>query len=224
MTSVEVQIEVPEAGQIVSATWHVPESPAPGAPTLVLGHGLSNDKDHPLLRQTLDRLAGLGIGGLRFNFPYAERKDAQADPRPLLLAAFGAALRWTRGQGTGGPVVLGGKSLGARMAAAHQATHGDAAGLLYLGFPLHPPTGATEVRAQDLRTVTVPQLCLSGDHDPYCDLALLRGLLPSLRSAFRLEVLPGGDHGLGLDDAEGAAAEAILDRITMAIRVWLSML
>jgi hypothetical protein len=215
-------LDVPEAGHAVSAVLHAALDALPTAPVLLLGHGLANNLDHPLVLGTLERLAAAGIPGLRFNFPYAERGVKEADARPVLLATFGAAVAWARAElGPDRPLVLGGKSLGARMAAAYAVAHGGAAGLLYLGFPLHPPTGATEIRATDLCAAPVPQLLLVGDQDPFCDLGRLAEVRPRIGSPFRLEVFPGGDHGLGLDRAAPEAAVSLLDRIAAVTHDWL---
>ena len=98
-------------------------------------------------------------------------------------------------------VVLGGKSLGARMAARFQAGNPVARALLYLGFPLHSSRQRDRLRDAALHRVRVPQLFCSGDRDPLCDLGLLEGVLARLRHPWELEVIPGGDHSLSVTDS-----------------------
>jgi uncharacterized protein len=221
----ELALEVPAAGLAVRATLTTPAGGVPPGPGLLLGHGLANDKDHPLVRRLLERLAGQGVPGLRWNFPFRERGATEMDPPETLDATFDAAIAWAAAAWPDRAIVIGGKSLAARMGAAHQAQHRAAAGLLYLGFPLHAPGALDRLRKRDLLAVTVPQLCLAGDRDPYCDLERLASVVAQIRSPFQIEVVPGGDHGLGVDDATQAAhAEPLLARFAAVVRTWLGTL
>lgn len=217
LVSRDVTVEVPGAGN-VSATVTVPPPESARRPVFVLGHGASNDKDHPLLRQTLLALARRGVAGIRFNFPYRERGEARPDERPVLLETVSAVLGWLRQSEQGPPwIALGGKSLGARVAAAHQLLHGEARAMLYLGFPLHRPGEPERLLSTDFAELGVPQLCFSGDRDPFCDLDRLAPLTARLAAPWRLEVVAGGDHGLGVaDGADGPEAREIGERVARA--------
>lgn len=199
--------------------------PRPASPpvVLLLGHGVTNDRESPLLVGLLEGLAPHGVTGLRFNYPFKERGDPSPDPRDILFATLDAALAWARAAfGPDACLVLGGKSLSARIAAAHQARFGRAQAMAYLGFPLHPPEDRTRLRGRDLQEITVPQYCAQGDRDPFCDLALFMPLCAAIGTPFHLEIIEGGDHGLGLDPgAEPARAAAILDRLVSTTRAWI---
>jgi predicted alpha/beta-hydrolase family hydrolase len=210
--------------QPVSATVHRPDDVDAQTPVVVLGHGVTNDRHHPLIVGTLERLVARGVAGVRFNFPFAERGDAAPDSAEVLADTFTAVLQQVHERFLGDPpVILGGKSLGARLAAAHQRQHRQAAGMLYLGFPLHRPEGPRELRGEDLRQIAVPQLCLQGDRDPFCDLALFAEVHGAIETPWQLEIFAGAGHGLGLEEAPAAAAAAaLLDRVADVTATWIA--
>jgi predicted alpha/beta-hydrolase family hydrolase len=121
----------------------------------------------------------------------------------------------------GAPLLIGGKSMGGRIA-AELLSRGDedggitAAGLVELGYPLHRPGHKETLFTEPLRRIAVPSLFLIGERDPFCDVDLLRPLLDGLLYPPRLVVVPGGDHSLhragtrgahsGETEGEGAAA------------------
>jgi predicted alpha/beta-hydrolase family hydrolase len=220
----ELTFDVPGAGQAVTAALHLPTAARARPPVIVLGHGITNDRHHPLIALTLDRLAARGVAGLRFNFPFKDRGDEAPDDSEVLLETFGTAITCARVElGEIGPLILGGKSLGARLAAAHQAANQAADGLLYLGFPLHRPDTPDQPRGDDLLAAGVPQLCIQGDQDPFCDLQRFATFHERITTPWQLELIPGGDHGLGLADAPpDEAGHALLDRIAQLTADWLA--
>lgn len=223
-----ITLHLPAIDQQVSAI-HTPANGSHGsharepAVVFLLGHGLTNNREHPLLVGYLEGLARQEVHGLRFNFPYRERGESAPDARDVLFTTLDAALGWAAS--TFGPqarLVLGGKSLAARMSAAHQARFGKAHAMVYLGFPLHPPDDKTQLRGRDLGAITVPQYCASGDQDPFCDLALFAPIHQTIETPFHLEVIPGGDHGLGVEPgADPAQAAAVLSRLVESTSAWL---
>lgn len=224
--STPLTLTVPGAGLPVSAMLTLPRAASSGAAppvAFLLGHGVTNDREHPLLVGYLEGLALHGVHGLRFNYPFKEQADPAPDPKDLLFATWDAVLDWARS--TLGPearLVIGGKSLSARVSAAHQARHGRAAAMAYLGFPLHPPDDKAHLRGGDLERITVPQYCATGDRDPFCDLALFAPIHAALRTPFHLEIIEGGDHGLGVEPgADPARAAAVLDRLVSTTRAWI---
>ncbi len=218
----DIEIPVPAVRVDVKAVVHRPDGVNESTFVLLLGHGVSNDLNHPLIRHTLERLAERGVAGVRFNFPFKERGDSKPDSQEVLLDTFTAVVNMVHDRFLGDPpLILGGKSLGARVAAAHQVDHRLAHGMVYLGFPLHSPNDKSRLGGDDLLSIRVPQLCLQGDRDPFCDLALFEKVHQEIRSSWRLEVFPDGGHGLGLDrQPPGEDAEEILDRVVDLIVSW----
>src|ERR1700690_4358152 len=125
-------------GQSVSAVIALPH---PRADTVVvLAHGAGSDMTAPLLVAVADGLARHGFPTVRFNFPYKERGGRAPDPAPVLERCYRAVLAQVRGERglSARRLVIGGKSMGGRMA-SHLAAAGESVdGLFLLGYPLHP--------------------------------------------------------------------------------------
>ena len=221
-SSYEIAVGVPVVHEEVSAAVHRPDDVDATTPVVVLGHGVTNDRHHPLIASTLERLAYRGVAGVRFNFPFKERGDETPDGGEVLADTITAVVQMVHERFLGDPpVILGGKSLGARLAAAHQRDHRIAVGMLYLGFPLHAPDDKSNLRGEDLTQIQVPQLCLQGDRDPFCDLNLLEKVHGAMDSPWHLEIFEGG-HGLGLGNGPvDEAGEALLDRIADLTAAWI---
>ncbi|PWG63768.1 alpha/beta family hydrolase [Spiribacter halobius] len=197
---------------------HLDGGPPDGVPVVLLAHGAGVGMEAPLLQAIADGLAGAGCRVRRFEFPYMQRVRATGrrrppDPERTLLQAWRDAATQLRAE-TPAPLVVGGKSLGGRMASL-VAEELRAAGLLCLGYPFHPPGRPERERTAHLSTLTVPTLILQGERDAFGSRAEVAGyrLAPSIRIAW----LPDGDHdfrprrqsGVTLQDNYGTAvAEA----------------
>jgi len=195
----------------VTAKVDAPARPERAAGALVLAHGANNDLDHSLLAYLATHLAAAaGATMLRFNFPYVERGAESPDSAPVLEATFRAAYNHLVAElvSPGTPVFVGGKSLGGRVAAelVSRRPEGDgllAAGLIELGYPLHAPGRTDRVNLKPLRHVDIPSLFCIGSRDAFCDLELLRPVLPTLTPPGELYVVEGGDHSLVLPRFSG---------------------
>src|SRR5262249_18073777 len=137
-----------------------PAAVAPTGTVIVLAHGAGGNMATPLLLDVAEDLAQDGIATVRFNFPYTQRGDRRPDPAPVLEACYRAVLEQVRSD----PelhlerLVIGGKSLGGRMA-SHLAAAGEPVeGLLFLGYPLHPAGQPERLRAAHLSRIDVPML------------------------------------------------------------------
>lgn len=182
-------------------TW-VRDGAIAGRPLLILAHGAGAPYTSPFLRETARALAERGLCVVRFHFPYMEAAQRTAtkkppDPRARLLATWRAMIdRALRLRGRG-PLVIGGKSMGGRMASMLLADGGapEARGAVYLGYPLHPPGNPQKLRAEHLARVPVPQLFVQGERDDLCRPEELRRVLRGIPTAEHLE-LAGADHSL----------------------------
>jgi predicted alpha/beta-hydrolase family hydrolase len=177
-----------EGGE-VSGAWHRPVGKARAA--LVLGHGAGYNLNTKLLVDVGRALAERGIAALRFNFPYTEAGRRAPDPQPRLEACYRAVAEAVAAD-TPRPF-LGGKSMGGRIASHLVADGFEACGLVFLGYPLHPPGKPERIRDAHLKGIDAPMLFLQGTRDPFATPELLRATLESLKSA-RLVEIEGGDH------------------------------
>jgi uncharacterized protein len=169
----------------------------PKAPTLVLAHGAGAGDDHPWMIRVAGGLAARGVHVVTFNFPYKEAGRKLPDRGPVLEAAFlevwAAVAREARG-----PVFAGGKSMGGRIA-SHVASRGGftpaPAGLVFLGYPLHPPRLPAVRRDGHLPAIHGPMLFVQGTRDGFGSPEEMRALVATLPSA-SLKLIDGGDHSL----------------------------
>ena len=168
-------------------------------PLLVLAHGAGRDMDDPLLAGFAEGLASAGISCLRFNFPYREIGKKAPDPEPILRGAWEAA--FARGAEKGGPVWVGGKSLGGRIASMVVADGVPAAGLIFVGYPLHPPGKPERIRDAHLASIRVPMLFLQGTKDPFARPDLLEKTIRRLGDRATLHRIEGGDHSFRIRGA-----------------------
>jgi predicted alpha/beta-hydrolase family hydrolase len=223
-----IELAVPEAGT-VTAKVDAPATPVSGAPALVLAHGANNDLDNPLLSRVAEHLAAAaGSIVLRFNFPYVERGDGSRDSAPVLESSLRCAHDHLRQElvPRGTRLFAGGKSLGGRVAAelVSRRPEGDGievAGLIELGYPLHAPGRKDRINVKPLRHVDVPSLFCVGSRDAFCDLELLRPVLPTLSAQAELLVVDGGDHSLLLPRASGREPEAAYPEVAAKVATFI---
>ena len=169
--------------------------------TLVLGHGAGGGVDSADLRAVAGAGAQVGWRVLLVEQPWrvAGKRIAPAPPR--LDEAWTAVLAQVRDL-VDGPLVLGGRSAGARVACRTASAQG-AAGVLALAFPLHPPGRPEKSRAAELRGVDVPLVVVQGETDAFGRPAEVEAALAGHTGTVR--PVPG-DHSLGKDPAAVAAA------------------
>jgi predicted alpha/beta-hydrolase family hydrolase len=197
------------------AAWDPPREGAPRA-TLVLGHGAGGDHRARLLVELARRLPERGVAVARFDFPYKAAGKKLPDPMHKLEAAYEAAARAASALAPAAPLFIGGKSMGGRVA-THLVARGFAcAGVVLLGYPLHPAGKKERLRDAHLPSVQVPMLFLSGTRDDLCDLDLLRPVLTRVTRA-RLHVLDDGDHSLEVRVASGRSKQAALDEVVEVV-------
>jgi uncharacterized protein len=184
-------------------------------PTLLLAHGAGAGKHHPWMLRVARGLEERGVTVVTFNFPYMEAKRSVPDPGPVLEEAYANVWRESTA-GVRGPVFAGGKSMGGRIAsqaAARGLFDPAPAGLVFFGYPLHPPGRANQQRDKHLPQVTAPMLFLHGTRDPFGSPDEMRDLVAGLSGA-TLEMIDGGDHSLVAPkrpDPKGQSLERGLD-------------
>jgi len=216
--SVERRIRVSEGVEVSALLLQ----PARSSALYVLAQGAGAGMRHPFLESIAQRLAGQGIGTLRYQFPYTEQGGGRPDPEPLLLATVRAAVAAGCEAAGGLPLLAGGKSMGGRMtsrAAAVEPLPG-VAGLVFLGFPLPPPGQPPVSRAAPLSRVDLPMLFLQGTRDTLADLTLLRPVVERLGSRATLRVIEGADHSFHVLKRSGRTDEQVLDELALAVAEW----
>jgi uncharacterized protein len=228
-----VPLSSPKAVSSTSAVlWSPPEDRQRVG--VVLAHGAGTDMTNQVVCGVGRGLAARGYPALAFNFAYAEIGRRRPDPAARLEAAFRDVLAVAAEAMGGRPLVLGGRSMGGRIA-SHLAAQGTpCAGLLLLGYPLHPRLRAEErgrpVPVERLRTahwpkVSVPSLFLQGDRDALADLATLdRQLRARMAGPCEVHVVAGADHSFGIRKSDGRTPGDVLAELVHAAAGWLDRL
>jgi predicted alpha/beta-hydrolase family hydrolase len=188
-----IAIDAPDAGP-VSGAYARP----PGADrTIVVAHGAGVGMDHPFIVGFTRAMNDLDVATLRFNFPYMEAGRRSPDRQPVAVATWRAAFETAVARAPAGePVWASGKSFGGRMASVAVAEGMGAAGLVFLGYPLHPPGKPDRVRDEHLYAIEVPILFLQGTKDPFATPAVLGPVIERLGARATLHVIEGGGHSL----------------------------
>ena len=192
----------------------------------VLAHGAGAGMRHTFLESIAQRLAEHGIATLRYQFPYMERRAGRPDPPAVAAATVRAAVTEAARVAPGLPLVAGGKSFGGRMTSTAQAEAPlpGVRGLVFLGFPLHPPGRPGDSRAEHLAQVEIPMLFLQGDRDEFADLMLLEPVVKRLGDRATLHLVEGGDHSFKVLKRSGKQAEDVMTELVATIDRWATKL
>ena len=155
---------------------------------------------HPFLNSLAEELAIVRIATLRYQFPYMEERRRAPDSPAVLVATVVAAVQAAARAAPDLPLLAGGKSMGGRMTSNAAALHPlpGVQGLVFFGFPLHPPNRPGTKRADHLAKVTVPMLFLQGTRDTLADLSLLHPICAKLGARATLHVIDTADHSFHL--------------------------
>ena len=199
----------------------------PGAQwLLVLGHGAGAGMTHPFLEKLVAALADAGIATLRYQFPYMEERRRVPDRPDLLASTVAAAVRLATEIAPQLPLLAGGKSMGGRMTsqAAAENLLGPVKGLVFFGFPLHPPNRPGTKRAEHLAKVGVPMLFLQGTRDTLADLTLLRPVCAKLASRATLHIIPEADHSFHVLKKSGKTDAEVMTELAQTTAAWANKL
>ncbi|MFT4470059.1 alpha/beta fold hydrolase [Arthrobacter sulfonylureivorans] len=200
------EIDVPiEVGQ--STVSSVYARPPAAMATVVVAHGAGAGMDHPFLSGFTRALNDDGVATLRFNFPYREAGKRFPDRPPAAIETWRAAMQEAAARSDGEPLWAAGKSFGGRMASMAVAEGMPAAGLVYLGYPLHPPGKPEKLRDEHLYGLTLPMLFLQGTRDTFATPELLESVVQRIGPNAVLDWQEGGDHSFDVKGQKRSASE-----------------
>jgi len=200
--------------------------PAKARWLLALAHGAGAGMSHPFMAKLAEELSGVGVATFRYQFPYMEERRRVPDAPAVLTATVVAAVRTAAKAAPGLPLLAGGKSMGGRMTSQAAAEHSmDGAldgvrGLVFFGFPLHPPGRPGTKRADHLAKVTAPMLFLQGTRDTFADLALLRPVCAKLGSRARLHIIETADHSFHVLKNSARTDAEVLRELAETVASW----
>lgn len=193
---------------------------------LVLAHGAGGGQQSQFMVLAARELSARGISIATFDFPYMAQGRSVPDKGPVLEAHWREEIAAARSHAafTELPLFIGGKSMGGRIASQVAATHLDGvAGLVYLGYPLHPPGRPEQRRDRHLPDIAQPMLFVQGSRDQFGTADEIRELLPRLNPHTELFEVQDGDHSFKVrvkvtGRKQDAVLAEIFDRVAEFIR------
>jgi len=195
------------------------------AATLVLAHGAGAGQRSAFMIAFAEGMAARGIDVITFDFEYIAAKRRIPDRGPVLEACYRAVIEAVRSSVASSRrfLFIGGKSMGGRIATQVAAADRDlpAAGLVLLGYPLHPPGRPSVLRSAHLPAVGRPMLFVQGSRDTFGTPPELSPVLAGLVPAPTLHVVAGGDHSLKVSRRDPAVQKAVYDEVQGTIVRWM---
>lgn len=185
---------------------------------LVLAHGAGAGMNHPFMTSLSTELAALAIGTMRFNFPFTEHKKNRPDVPAVAHKAIESAIQKTLELFPSTPLFAGGKSFGGRMTSQYFSKQDikEVKGIVFVGFPLHPPGNPSIDRAEHLKEVKKKMLFLQGTRDTLAQWDLIEQVTSSLSTA-KLVKIEGADHAFKV------AKQNIIPALALHIKEWMNI-
>jgi predicted alpha/beta-hydrolase family hydrolase len=191
--------------------------------TLLLGHGAGANQTSGFMVLFAEGLAVRGIDVVTFNFLYTELGRGAPDRKDKLEACYRAAIATvkTHRKLKANRLMIGGKSMGGRIASqvAAQGVEG-LAGLVFLGYPLHPPGKPEQLRIEHLPQVLAPMLFVQGARDPFGTTDELQPIIKQLKRRATLYAIEGGDHSFKVPKRGHPSQEQVYEAVQDEIVRW----
>jgi predicted alpha/beta-hydrolase family hydrolase len=181
-----------------------PAAVGPGKAVFVAAHGAGSHMDHRSMLQLSEVLRSRGFDVVRFNFLYREKDGRTPDRMPKLQSCFSAVVNRFRTELPGEKLIIGGRSMGGRVASMLAAEGFACDGLLLLAYPLHPAGQPERLRDAHLPSIKVPVLCINGTRDPLCQKDKMTRAIDGL--GWHMHWLEGKDHSFAVTAEVGDVA------------------
>ena len=201
---------------------HLLVAPPNATALLVLAHGAGAGMRHPFLETIAGALGERGVATYRYEFLYMEKRSGRPDPPAVAEARVREAVVDAARVAPGLPLFAGGKSFGGRMTSQAQAREPlpGVRGLVFLGFPLHPPGRPATSRGDHLDDVLIPMLFLQGSRDEFAGLDLLKPVVKRLGKRVTLHIVEGGDHSFKVLKRTGRTEADVMNELADTITAW----
>ena len=222
----KLTVQVNDAGSVTAMLYPAAKNNRAGV-TIILGHGAGADQMSGFMRMAAEGLAARGLDALTFNFLYKEQKRGAPDPKAKLESCYRAVIDAARQQKKlkDNQLVIGGKSMGGRIASQVAAEDSEGiAGLVYLGYPLHPPGRLEKTRDEHLPQIKPPMLFIQGSRDPFGGEEEIRAIIKKHRLDAILYAIAGGDHSFKVPRSAGLSQQQVYERFMDCIADWISHL
>lgn len=209
-----------DAALSVSGLWQCPADPCAA---YVFAHGAGAGMQHRFMTQIAAAFAGVGVATLRYQFPYLERGSRRPDPPALCHATVRAAVASAAALAPTLPLFAGGKSFGGRMSSQAQAAAPleGVQGLIFFGFPLHPPGSPGLARAEHLAAVGIPMLFLWGTRDEFAVAELIEAVIARLAPRALLARYADADHSFHVPARSGRRDAEVHTELVRECALWM---
>jgi predicted alpha/beta-hydrolase family hydrolase len=187
---------------------------------IILAHGAGQGMNSPFMTYFHKELASRGLLSITFNFDYMDAKRRVPDSQPKLQARYRAVATDIVANYHPKRLIIGGKSMGGRVASYIAGDISQVNGLVFLGYPLHPPGKPDQLRDQHLYELKVPMLFVSGTKDTFAERKLLEQVVQKIGTTATLAWIDGGDHSLRRKKNDSQSLQIAAD----AIMTWLRQL
>ncbi|HXT64968.1 MAG TPA: alpha/beta fold hydrolase [Pyrinomonadaceae bacterium] len=192
--------------------------------TLILGHGAGANQLSGFMREFGNGLGKRGLDVVTFNFLYMEQGRKIPDPAPRLESCYRAVIdaMLTHKKLKGNHLVIGGKSMGGRIASQVAASHPENIdGLVFLGYPLHPPGRPDKMRSEHLPKIKAPMLFVQGARDAFGTKQEIAEIIKKLKLRAELYAIEGGDHSFKVPKTLGVSQAEVHNTAMDRIGDWL---
>jgi uncharacterized protein len=191
--------------------------------TVLLGHGAGADQLSSFMVMMAGGLAARGIDVMTFNFLYKEHGRSIPDSKARLESCYQAIINTalTHRKLRKNRLVIGGKSMGGRIASQVAAVSPDGiAGLVFLGYPLHPPGRPEKMRDAHLKDIHAPMLFVQGARDTFGTAEEIRAVIERLKLPAKIFVIEGGDHSFKAPKSLGIPQPTIYEMVMDEVSTW----
>jgi predicted alpha/beta-hydrolase family hydrolase len=222
----QIRVDISPSQQVSALAYRAASHHRTGV-VLILAHGAGASQSTSFMVRFATSLAARGIDTVTFNFVYAEQRRRVPDRNDQLEGCYRAVVEAVR-SGTlhddahRRKLVIGGKSMGGRIASQIAARGQEGiAGLVFLGYPLHPPGRPEQLRSKHLPDIRAPMLFVQGSRDAFGTPEELRRVFRGLEMAADLCVVEGGDHSFKVPKRSAMPQEQVHEFVLDAIVRWL---
>jgi uncharacterized protein len=185
---------------------------------IILAHGAGQGMSSPFMTFFHEEFASRGLLSITFNFDYMDAKRRVPDPQPKLQARYRTVAADILAKYDPRRLIIGGKSMGGRVASYIAGDVPRVNGLVFLGYPLHPPGKSDQLRDQHLYELKVPMLFVSGTKDTFAERKLLERVVQKIGITATLVWIEGGDHSLQRKKKDAESLQIAAD----AIMTWIA--
>jgi predicted alpha/beta-hydrolase family hydrolase len=222
---IKLEIRINEQDSVTALLYAAAKKDRVGI-TVILGHGAGANQLHPFMRLFASGLAERGFDAMTFNFIYMEQGRRVPDPKAKLESCYRAVIEAASGHKKlkGNRLVIGGKSMGGRIAsqvAAQPESANEIAALVFLGYPLHPPGRPDKLRDEHLPEIKAPMLFIQGERDTFGTAEELRAVIQRLDLPATLFPIAGGDHSLKVPKSAGDPQDQVYASAMDEMANWL---